>query len=858
MSEAYNHQLIEQKWQKHWEENQSFAVSEDSSKEKYYLLEMFPYPSGRIHMGHVRNYSIGDVIARYKMMKGYNVLHPMGWDAFGMPAENAAIERNIHPAKWTYENISYMKKQLKRMGFSYDWDRELATCDVPYYKWEQWIFLRMYERGLAYKKTSFVNWCEKCQTVLANEQVEGNLCWRCGSEVAQKELEQWFFKITQYAQELLDYCDKLTGWPERVIAMQKNWIGKSVGTEIDFPMEGSEEKITVFTTRPDTLFGATFMSLAPENPLALELSRGTAQEGDVRSFIDRVITQDKIVRTAEDLEKEGVFTGAYCINPLTGFKMPIYVANFVLMEYGTGAVMAVPTHDQRDFEFAEKYGLERIVVIQPEGEKLSSEEMKEAYLGEGTMVNSEPFNGMHNLKAMDAISDHLEEKGEGRRAVNYRLKDWGISRQRYWGNPIPIIYCDNCGAVPVPDSDLPVILPQDVAITEMGGSPLNSCEDFVNTACPRCGKEARRETDTMDTFVESSWYFARYTCPHFDQLPLDQEKVDYWMPVDQYVGGIEHAVLHLLYARFFTKVLRDMQLVKVDEPFTNLLTQGMVCKETLRCEVHGWLYPEDVVDGKCVTCNGPAQVGRIEKMSKTTKNVIDPEILIEKYGADTARLFCLFAAPPERDLDWSDQGVEGAFRFLSRVWRMVMDNIELLKPVPPFTRTDGLDSRLQKLRLKTHTTIKKVTSDIEERFHFNTAISAIMELVNTIYQFDIATAEGVALSVIKEAIEAVIVLLAPMAPHISEELWEHLGKQESIFTAPWPVHDPSAIVEDEVVIVVQINGKLRNRISVPVVATQEETKERVLTDEATKKWTEGKEIKKVIVVPKKLVNIVVQ
>ncbi len=585
---------------------------------------------------------------------------------------------------------------------------------------------------------------------------------------------------------------------------------------------------------------------------------GQPQEGEVRSFIDRVITQDKIVRTAEDLEKEGVFTGAYCINPLTRFKMPIYVANFVLMEYGTGAVMAVPTHDQRDFEFAEKYGLERIVVIQPEGEKLSSAEMKEAYLGEGTMVNSEPFNGMHNLKAMDAISDHLEEKGEGRRAVNYRLKDWGISRQRYWGNPIPIIYCDSCGAVPVPDSDLPVILPHEVAITEMGGSPLKSCEDFVNTTCPRCGKEARRETDTMDTFVESSWYFARYACPHYDQLPLDQKKVDYWMPVDQYVGGIEHAVLHLLYARFFTKVLRDMQLVKVDEPFTNLLTQGMVCKETLRCEVHGWLYPEDVVDGKCVKCNGPARVGRIEKMSKTTKNVIDPEILIEKYGADTARLFCLFAAPPERDLDWSDQGVEGAFRFLSRVWRMVMDNIALLKPIPPFTGTGELDSRLQKLRLKTHATIKKVTSDIEDRFHFNTAISAIMELVNTIYQFDIAAAEGVALSVIKEAIEAVIVLLAPMAPHITEELWEHLGKQESIFKAPWPAYDTAAIVEDEVVIVVQINGKLRNRISVPVDATQEETKERVLTDEATKKWTQDKEIKKVIVVPKKLVNIVLQ
>lgn len=858
MAEIYNPQAIEEKWQGYWEEQKAFRVSEDTGKKKYYLLEMFPYPSGRIHMGHVRNYSIGDVIARYKMMQGYSVLHPMGWDAFGMPAENAALESGVHPAKWTYENIDYMKKQLKRMGFSYDWNRELATCDVLYYKWEQWLFLRMYERGLVYKKKSLVNWCETCQTVLANEQVEGGRCWRCGLEVAQQELEQWFFKITDYTEELLDHCDRLTGWPEKVITMQKNWIGKSEGTEIDFPLEGRNQVIKVFTTRPDTVFGATFMSLAPENPLALELSQGTAQEEVVKSFVARVITQDKIIRSAEDLEKEGVFTSAYCINPVTQVRMPVYVANFVLMEYGTGAIMAVPTHDQRDFEFAKKYGLERVVVIQPEEEEPHPEEMTEAYLGGGVMVNSGPFNGMHNLKAMNAISDYLEEKGCGRRAVNYRIKDWGISRQRYWGNPIPIIYCDGCGTVPVPDLDLPVILPYEVEMKSMGGSPLKDCEEFVNTTCPQCGRPARRETDTMDTFVESSWYFERYTCPKYDSSPLNRDKVDYWMPVDQYIGGIEHAVLHLLYARFFTKVLRDLGLVKVDEPFINLLTQGMVCKETLRCEVHGWLYPEEVRDGKCSHCHQSVQVGRIEKMSKSTKNVVDPESLIKRYGADTARLFCLFAAPPERDLDWSDQGVEGAFRFLNRIWRMVVDHLLLLKPISPYDGKSELDDRQRKLRFTTHATIKKVTRDIEDRFHFNTAISAIMELVNAIYQFDLTgVRDKLTHSVIKEAIETVIILLSPIAPHIAEELWEKLGRKESILNSPWPVYDATAIIEEEIVIVIQVNGKLRSRITVPVDSSDEEIKKVALADDKTQRWLSGKEIKKVIVVPKKLVNVVV-
>ena len=858
MAETYSPQAIEKKWQQEWKARRSFAAAENSHKKKYYLLEMFPYPSGRIHMGHVRNYSIGDVIARYKMMQGYNVLHPMGWDAFGMPAENAAIERGVHPAKWTYENIAFMKKQLKRMGFSYDWDREIATCDVTYYKWEQWLFLRMYEKGLAYKKRAFVNWCEKCQTVLANEQVEGGLCWRCGCEVLQKELEQWFFKITAYARELLDCCDRLTGWPERVIAMQKNWIGKSEGAEIAFPLEGRKDAITIFTTRPDTLFGATFMSLAPENPLALELSRGTGQEPAVQSFIERILRQDKITRSAENMEKEGVFTGAYCINPLTRFRMPVYVANFVLMEYGTGAVMAVPTHDQRDFDFAKKYDLTRIVVIQPEGRELKADEMTEAYLGEGVMVNSHPFTGLHNIQAMDAIVEHLHERGIGKRAVNYRLKDWGISRQRYWGNPIPIIYCDSCGIVPVPDSDLPVILPLEVDIQERGGSPLKNCEAFVKTTCPHCAGPARRETDTMDTFVESSWYFARYACSHHDTSPLEEGKVNYWMPVDQYVGGIEHAVLHLLYARFFTKVLRDLHLLRIDEPFCNLLTQGMVCKETQRCDEHGWLYPEEVCEGACVHCNRPVTVGRIEKMSKTTKNVVDPETLIEQYGADTARLFCLFAAPPEKDLDWSDQGVEGAFRFLNRVWRLVGDYRALLNPVPAFAGTGDLDDGLRKLRRKTHATIKKVTIDLEDRFHFNTAISAIMELVNVLYQWDPRQEQsGVTLAVIREAIEAVLLLLSPMAPHIAEELWERLGKQESIFATPWPAYDAAAILEEEITVVVQINGKLRSSIAISVDSSEEEIKSRVLADEKIKKWLEGTSIKKIIVVPQKLVNIVV-
>ena len=856
---AYAPHAIEEKWQKYWEENKIFKVGEDAGKEKYYLLEMFPYPSGRIHMGHVRNYTIGDVVARYKMMRGYNVLHPMGWDAFGMPAENAAISNKTHPAAWTYANIDAMKQQLKRLGFSYDWDRELATCSPEYYKWEQQLFIRMWEKGLAYRKKSLVNWCESCQTVLANEQVEGGQCWRCKNEVQQKELEQWFFRITQYADELLDSLDQLTGWPERVVAMQRNWIGRSYGSEIDFALEDKDQKIKVFTTRPDTLFGATFMSIAPENPLAMSLSKGTTQEAAVKAFVEKTLKQDKIVRSSDDLEKEGVFTGAYCLNPVTGYRMPVYVANFVLMDYGTGAVMAVPAHDQRDFDFAKKYGLEIKVVIQPEKESLDTAAMTCAYVDPGIMVNSGEFNGSSNEAAKAAITDYLAGKNLGKKAVNYRLKDWGISRQRYWGAPIPMITCDSCGTVPVPDKDLPVLLPEKVSLAVLGRSPLSDVPEFVHVACPKCGRPGRRETDTMDTFVESSWYFARYGCPDYDAGMLDKKRVDYWLPVDQYIGGIEHAVLHLLYSRFYTKVLRDFGLLSVDEPFKNLLTQGMVCMETYRCEKCGWLFPEEAESGSCKKCGGSAQVGRIEKMSKSCKNVVDPELLIGKYGADTARLFCLFAAPPEMDLAWSDKGVEGSFRFLQRVWRIIAENRALIAQAGAAGAGEATDAEVKALRRKTHQTIAKVTEDIDKRFHFNTAISAVMELLNHLYQFDLANGRDPGrLAAFREAVRAIVLLLAPMVPHMAEELWGMLDTTASIMQTPWPQYDPEIAREDEVEIVIQINGKLRGKIVAAAGATQETVRELALACEQISPWVSGKEIKKVIVVPGKLVSIVIK
>jgi len=820
--QKYTPAEVEAKWQQQWEAQKTFKVTEDASRKKYYLLEMFPYPSGRIHMGHVRNYSIGDVVGRFKRMRGFNVLHPMGWDAFGMPAENAAIKNNCHPAAWTYENMAYMRDQLKQMGLSYDWDRELATCDVSYYRWEQKLFLEMYKRGLAYKKQSFVNWCPSCETVLANEQVEDGGCWRCDTEVVQKELEQWFFKITDYAEELLEFTNKLPGWPERVLTMQRNWIGKSIGCEIDFQLDGRDGAIRVFTTRPDTLFGATFMSLAPEHPMALELT-APERRAEVEAFIDKVKKTDRIARTADDLEKEGVFTGSYCINPATGCRMPIYLANFVLVEYGTGAVMAVPTHDQRDFEFAKKYELPLVVVIQPEGETLDPATMTAAYTEVGTMVNSAQFDGLRSDAAKDAIATWLEQLGKGKKTVNFRLRDWGVSRQRYWGSPIPIIYCDCCGAVPVPDKDLPVVLPHDVQFTGEGGSPLATLESFTKVDCPLCGKPARRETDTMDTFVESSWYFLRYCCPDFEGGMLDKARAQYWMSVDQYIGGIEHAVLHLLYARFFTKVMRDLGYVDVDEPFTNLLTQGMVIK-----------------DGA--------------KMSKSKGNVVDPDALIKRYGADTARLFSLFAAPPEKDLDWNEQGVDGCYRFLNRVWKLVHENIETVLSAPALDPA-ALTDEERSLRRAVHKTLKKVTEDIDERFHFNTAIAAVMELMNTLQGARLNSPQAAA--VMKEALELVVTMLAPFVPHITEELWQSLGHATPLSATAWPAWDREAVVDEELLVVVQVNGKLRSKLSVAVGIDEEAIKQMALADDKVKVFTDGMQIRKVIYVPGKLVNIVV-
>ena len=856
----YDPQKLEFKWQAFWEKKNLFKVFEDPSKEKYYLMEMFPYPSGNIHMGHVRNYTIGDVVARYKKMCGKNVLHPMGWDAFGMPAENAAIENNTHPAKWTYDNISGMKAQLKRMGFSYDWDREFATCDPEYYRWEQLVFLKMYEKGLAYKKRTHVNWCEKCQTVLANEQVENGCCWRhTDQEVSIKEMDSWFLKITDYGEDILDYCDRLPGWPERVLTMQRNWIGKSHGAIIRFPLKDSDEVIEVFTTRQDTVFGATFLCFAPEHPMVREIIKGLPEEGDVLDFTERTLKMDSYMRTADFTTKEGVFAGRYCLNPVTGEKIPIFVANFVLPDYGTGAIMAVPTHDQRDFEFAKKYDLSLRVVIKPPDQDLSEETMTEAFVDQGILVNSGPFDGQRNLEALDSIAEYLESKGMGYKTVNYRLKDWGISRQRYWGAPIPVIYCEKCGTVPVPEEDLPVILPLDLDMRPNGGSPLPFSPSFFETICPKCKGKARRETDTMDTFVESSWYFDRYTCPDYAKGPFDEERVNYWMPVDQYIGGIEHAILHLLYSRFYTRVLRDFGYLKVKEPFTNLLTQGMVCKETQECPEHGYLYPKEVKEGCCVHCGTKANTGNTVKMSKSKKNVVDPQPLIDEYGADTVRMFCLFASPPEKDLEWSDRGVDGSYRFLNRIWRLVTDHIDEITKVPGYEGKDSLPDRLKAVHRKTHQTIKKVTGDIENRFHFNTGISAVMELVNEVTQFlnSQEKKDDTAWSVIREAIENSVILLSPVVPHITEEMWEMLGHDEPLITVPWPGYREEALEVENRLVILQVNGKVRSRIEVPASYSEDEIEAEALADERIKRFIDGKPVRKVIVVQKKLVNVVV-
>lgn len=820
----YDYQSIEKKWQKSWMEKNNFHGEDFSDKEKYYMLCMFPYPSGKLHMGHVRNYSIGDVIARLKRMQGFNVLHPIGFDAFGLPAENAAIKHGTPPKDWTLDNMAEMEEQLKELGISYDWDREVKTCLPDYYKWTQWMFLQMYKNGLAYKKKSQVNWCPSCQTVLANEQVVEGQCERCGTNVTKKNLEQWYFKITDYAEKLLQDIDKLKGWPEKVKLMQENWIGKSTGATIDFKIDERDEKLTVYTTRPDTVYGVTYVVVAPEHPIVKELCKGTEYEKDVNAFINKLAHVNEITRTSSETEKEGVFTGAYAINPVNGIKVPILIANYVLVDYGTGVVMAVPAHDQRDFEFARKYNLPIKVVINPEDKELEPSNMSEAYVEDGILVNSDKFNGQNNRDAYNKIIDFIESLGAGQKKVNYRLRDWLISRQRYWGAPIPVVYCDKCGIVEVPEEDLPVMLPEDVEFTGKGESPLKTSETFMHTKCPKCGGEATREMDTMDTFVCSSWYFLRYTDAKNEEKAFDFDKAKYWMSVDQYVGGVEHAILHLLYSRFFTKALYDFKISPVDEPFNNLLTQGMVLK-----------------DGA--------------KMSKSKGNIVSPKEIIDNYGADTARLFILFAAPPDRDLEWSDQGVEGCFRFLNRVWRLV-DEVSSKCKNSSGMNNSNLTKEDKDMRRIAHYTVKKVTEDVSQRFNFNTAISSIMELVNALYQYK--EREDAKNDILCEAVEKMILVLAPFVPHITEELWQIIGRNGSVHEVNWPDYDETVLVMDEVEIAIQINGKVRGKIVISTDAKQDEVLKLAKADEKIAQFIQDKTIVKEIVVPKKLVNIVVK
>jgi leucyl-tRNA synthetase len=827
-SDRYPFREIEAKWQRIWDECRQFRAVEDPSRQKFYCLEMFPYPSGRIHMGHVRVYAIGDLLARFKRMRGFNVLHPMGWDAFGLPAENAAIEHGVHPAIWTYENIDNMRAQLKKMGISYDWEREVTTCDPAYYKWEQLIFIKMLERGLAYRRRSTVNWCPSCQTVLANEQVENGHCWRCDSVVTQREVDGWFFKITAYADELLEWCDRLPGWPERVITMQRNWIGRSEGAEFDLAVAGRRElKTRVFTTRPDTVFGMTYAVLAPEHPLVDQLVSDEAERRAVAQFRAEVARESEIERLAADGPKRGLRLSAKIVNPFNGAEIPLFIADYVLMGYGTGAIMAVPGEDQRDWEFAKQHGLPIIETVRrPEGW------MGEAYGGDGVKINSGFLDSLTVTEAKRRAIDWLVSRGLGVAKVNYRLRDWGISRQRYWGAPIPVLYCENDGMVPEAEENLPVVLPRDVQLSGKGGSPLAEAASFVNARCPKCGGKARRETDTMDTFVESSWYFLRYCSPNYDRGMFERGAAEYWMPVDQYIGGIEHAVLHLLYARFYTKVLRDLGMVKVDEPFTALLSQGMVIK-----------------DGA--------------KMSKSKGNVVDPDDLIRTLGADTARLFSLFAAPPEKDLDWNDHGVEGASRFLNRVWRFVVTHAAELRSAGSPGRTGGGASPHPssiEFRRTIHETIAKATQDIERDFHFNTAISAVMELVNALYAFEAASHDGMPAperaALLREAVETTLLLLGPIAPHVTEELWAQLGHTESLFTRPWPEADPAALVRNEVTLVVQVDGKVRSRLNIAVGTPEDRIQRLALADERIQPWVRERAVERVVVVANRLVNIV--
>ena len=821
MEERYEFKRIEKKWQNYWEENNSFKSIEDPSKEKYYVLEMFPYPSGKLHMGHVRNYSIGDVVARFKHMQGFNVLHPMGFDSFGLPAENAAIKNGTPPADWTWNNIAEMEEQLKQLGLSYDWEREVQTCNPEYYRWMQWIFIQFFNKGLAYKKENPVNWCPSCQTVLANEQVVDGVCERCKTPVGKKNLSQWYLKITDYADQLLENLNDLQGWPNKVKLMQENWIGKSIGANIDFKIDGTDKVLKVFTTRADTLFGCTYMVMAPEHPYVKELVKGTKFQDDVEDYVEKVQHMDEIQRTSTNNEKTGVFIGKYAINPVNQKKVPVFISDYVLMGYGTGAIMAVPAHDQRDFDFAKKFDIEIIPVVESNSSEIDVNNLTEAFDAEGKMINSGKFDGMNNRKAIPEMIKWLSEQKIGEKTINYKLRDWLISRQRYWGTPIPMIYCKDCGWLPEKEENLPVVLPTDVEFTGKGESPLATSKTFSKCTCPKCGKDAERELDTMDTFLDSSWYFLRYCDPKNTDKAFDKEKVDYWMSVDQYIGGVEHAILHLMYARFFQMALHDIGLVDCKEPFANLLTQGMVNE-----------------DGK--------------KMSKSIGNVVSPEEIINKYGADTARLFILFAAPPEKELDWSDAGVEGSYRFLNRVWRLVSEFVE-----KNYNSTDAIEIKSQddkKLNLTLNATIKKITEDVSNRFNFNTAISSIMELVNELYKYK--EKDDLNMPLLSDAVTKLVILLSPFTPHICEEMWQELGNKDSLVSVRWPGYDEKALVEDTKTIIVQVNGKLKERLSMPAGLSKTELENAVKSNENVIALISDLNIVKTITVPDKLVNFV--